>query len=187
MLDEKKIERSSRIIKQLIEEGKIVKPSSKTKSFFLDQSNKSLVVSRKLLDLQEKENIDTNLWVINTAYYSMFFGATALLAHFNHKLDVSIGVHKATYHALVYYFVKEDNKLKKQLAEEYATAVSEAEEVLQIGESKIKELVISFDSELEKRKIFTYEIEESVEKAKAITSLKRAENFFQEINKILRK
>lgn len=187
MLDEKSIQQSSNIIKELISEDKIVAPNLKTRDFFLKQSEKTLLVAQKLLELQVKEQIDTNLWIINTSYYSMFFAATSLLAHYNKKLNISQGVHKATYHALVHYFVKEDNKLKRQLAEEYAKAVNDAEQILQIGEEKIKELVTNFDFELAKRKTFTYEIEEDASKNKAITSLERAKNFVAEVKKIIQK
>ena len=186
MLDERSIQQSSNIIKELIREGKIVKPSPKTKDFFLKQSEKTLLVAQKLLEIQVKEQIDTNLWIINTSYYSMFFAATSLLAHYGRKLDFGQGIHKATYHALVHYFVKEDSKLKRQLAEEYAKAVSDVEQTLQLGEEKIKELLTNLDFELTKRKTFTYEIEEDASKNKAITSLERAKNFLTEIKKIIK-
>ncbi len=187
MLDEKSIQQSSKIVKELISEGKIVKPNPKTLEFFLKQSQKTLIVAQKLLELQIKEHIDTNLWIINTSYYAMFFAATSLLAHHGKKLNTSQGVHKATYHALVHYFVKEDNKLKKQLAEEYAKAVNDVEQTLQMGEEKIKELLANFDFELNKRKTFTYELEEDASANKAITSLERAKNFVAEVRRIIQK
>lgn len=186
MLDEKSIEQSSKIVKELIREEKIVKPNPKTCEFFARQSQKTLIVTERLLELQDNEAIDTNLWVINTSYYAMFFAATSLLAYYGKKLDIGQGIHKATYHALVHYFVKEDNKLKRQLAEEYAKAVNDAEQILQIGEEKIKELVTNFDFELAKRKTFTYEIEEDASKNKAITSLERAKSFVAEIKRIIK-
>jgi len=185
MLDEKRIQQSSKIVKVLLAEGRIVRPNPRTRDFFLKQSEKTLLVSQKLFELQIREQIDTNLWIINTSYYSMFFAATSLLAHYGKKLDVGQGVHRATYHALVHYFVKEDNKLKKQLAEEYAKAINDAEQILQIGEEKIKELLTNFDFELTKRKTFTYEIEEDASKNKAITSLERAKNFVTEVKRII--
>ena len=39
MLDEKSIQQSSKIVRELIREGKIVKPNPKTRDFFLKQSN----------------------------------------------------------------------------------------------------------------------------------------------------
>ncbi len=186
MLDEKSIGQSSRIIQQLIKEGRILKPKSGTAEFFLEQGKKSLGIAERLQQVQEEEGLDSNLWIINTSYYSMFFAATSLLAKFNHRLNSEVGIHKMTYHALVYFFIKENSKLKVQLAEEYADAIKEAEEILQIGEKKIKELVDDFDFELDKRKIFTYELGAIAHKSKAITSLQRAKRFFEEINRLVR-
>lgn len=186
MLDEKSIGQSSRIIQQLIKEGRILKPKSGTVEFFLEQGKKSLAVAERLRQVQEEEGLDSNLWIINASYYSMFFSATSLLAKFNHRLNSEVGIHKMTYHALVYFFIKENNKLKVQLAEEYADAIKEAEEILQLGEKKIKELVDDFDFELDKRKIFTYELGAIAHKSKALTSLQRAKRFFEEINRLVR-
>jgi len=185
MLDNKKIEESSKVMQQLIKSGKIIKPGPKTKDFFLSKGRKSLIVAKRLLELQEEENIDANLWVINASYYSMFFDATALLAHYNHKIKSNVGIHKITYHALVYYFVKLDNKLKKEIVEGYDEAIRDAEELLQLGENRIKDLITSFDNEMSKRKDFTYEIELDIEKNKAITSFKRAQKFHEEISKVI--
>ena len=185
MLDKKYIEQSSDIIRQMIKEGKIVKPKIGAADFFIRKSRNALIVSERLLRLYDEEKLDTNLWVINTAYYSMFFAATALLAKFGRRIDAELGIHRLTYHALVHYFIKEDNRLKMQLVEEYETAVEDAEKLLQLGEAKIKELVKDFNYELEKRKTFTYSTEETAERNKAITSYNRAKNFLQEISKIV--
>ena len=187
MLDKPKIEQSSKVIRELIAEGKIIRPQAGLTEFFLNQSHKTLVIAERLLRLYEEEKLDTHLWVINTSYYAMFFQATALLALFNHKINVELGIHKLTFHALVHYFIKEDNRLKKQLVEEYRDAVKDAEALLQLGEDKIKELITDFDQELIKRKIFTYTTEEKAERSKAITSYNRAKNFINEIDKIYHK
>ncbi len=105
MLDEQRIEQSSKIIRELIAEGKIIKPKIGQADFFLNQSHKTLLVAQRLLTLYEQEKIDTHLWVINTSYYAMFFQATALLAFHNHKINSEIGIHKLTFHALVHYFI----------------------------------------------------------------------------------
>lgn len=187
MVDEKQIEKSSAVIKQLIQEGKIVKPKPKTADFFLKKSRNALTISERLLNLFEEEQLDTHTWVINTAYYSMFFAATALLAKHNHKINVDQGIHTLTYHALVHYFIKEDSKLKWQLMENYRDAVKEAEELLQITEKKLKELVIDLKLELTKRKTFTYDVGEEAERSKALTSYNRAKQFFQQIEWMIEK
>jgi uncharacterized protein (UPF0332 family) len=185
MLDNKQIEQSSTIIKDLVQEGKIISPKTGTGSFFLKKSRNALIVSQRLLELFEEEQLDTHTWVINTAYYSMFFAATAILAKYNHKINVDVGIHKLTYHALVHYFIKEESKLKTQLMEDYSDAVKEAEELLQLSESKIRKLVEDFDFEQGKRKTFTYELGAVAERNKALTSHKRAKYFFQEIEQLM--
>ena len=122
MLDDKKIEESSKVIKQLIQEGIITKPEPEVASFFLNKSQETLIVAERLKRVQEEERIKTNVWVINTSYYSMFFAATALLAKFGHRIKTDVGIHKTTYHALVYYFIKENSKIKRQIVEEYVQA-----------------------------------------------------------------
>ncbi len=185
MLDEKDIEKSSKIIKDLILQEKIGRPKTGTTEFFQNQSHKTLIIAERLLKLSEEENLDTNLWIINTSYYAMFFQATALLAAHNHKINAEQGIHKLTFHALVYYFIKEENRIKKQIVEEYEDAVKDAETLLQLGTEKMKGLLIDFDNELSKRKTFTYTTEEIAERNKALTSFKRAKNFINEMDKIM--
>ncbi len=117
----------------------------------------------------------------------MFFAATALLAKHNHKINADQGIHTLTYHALIHYFIKEDNKLKWRLMEDYKDAVGEAEELLQITERKLKELAMNLRFELTKRNIFTYEVGEEAERNKALTSYKRAKHFFREIELMVEK
>lgn len=185
MLDSKKIEESCRIIKQMISDGTIVLSEPLRKSFFLNKSIISLEVAKRLLEIQNKENINTNMWIINTSYYAMFFAATALLAHHNHKINSEVGIHKLTYHALVYYFIKQENKLKHTLAADYKEAVEDAEELLQLGQKRIEKLILELDYELEKRKRYTYEMAEEAEKQKAETSLNRAKEFVNQIKRLM--
>lgn len=187
MIDKKQIEESSNVIRQLIKDGKIAMPKPGTDDFFLKKSRNALIISGRLLGLFEEEQLDTHAWVINTAYYSMFFAATAFLARHNHKINVEQGIHTLTFHALVHYFIKEESKLKWQLMEDYKNAVGEAEELLQITEQKLKELAMDLKLELTKRKIFTYDVGEEAERNKALTSYKRAKHFFQEVEEMMEK
>lgn len=187
MINEKQIAESSNVIKQLIQEGKIIRPKPNTDDFFLKKSRNALAISERLLTLFDEEQLDTHTWVINISYYSMFFAATALLARHNHKINVDLGIHTLTYHALIHYFIKEDNKLKWQVMEEYKNAVEEAEELLQIAERKLKELITDLKLELIKRKVFTYNVGEEAERNKAFLSYKRAKHFFQEIELMMEK
>ena len=61
MLDEKKIGESSRIIRQLISDGTIIKSEPRRKSFFLEKSIVSVEIAKRLLIIQDKEQINTNM------------------------------------------------------------------------------------------------------------------------------
>ena len=183
---EDKYKESTNIIKSLIREEKIKEAMPESKNFFLNKAIQSVTLSDRLLRLQEEEKIETNMWIINISYYAMFFAATSLLAKYKKKIDSEIGIHILTYHALVHYFFNEDNKIEKQFIEEYKDAVDEAEELLRISEIKSIEFISDFKNELEKRKIFTYNLGSIAEKNKAETSLKRAKNFVKIIEVMIK-
>lgn len=187
MLAEKQKQESSSVIKGLIQEGKMSSPEPGRVKFFLGKSIESFNLAKRILQISEDTNdpLSSFMWVISIAYYSMFFAATALLAHFGHKIKEERGVHKLTYHALVHYFLIDDNKLQKHFIEQYQHAYEEAEELLRISEEKAVLFVASFDFEREKRRRYTYEMGEIAEQQKAKTSLARAESFLLEVRKIL--
>ena len=187
MLDEKQRKESKSIIKQLIHENKIVKAYPKTESFFMEKAINALQLSKRIqeISVDEDDPLESYMWVINTSYYAMFFAATSLLAYFNHKIDSDVGIHKLTYHALVYYFLLDDNKLQKHFIEQYKESYENAEELLQISGDKAIELVEHFHFEHNKRTTFTYELGSIAERNKANTSLKRAEEFLIEIRGIV--
>lgn len=188
MLDDKDKQESRSIIGQLIKEGKIIKPLPGTKDFFLTKSKESLQLSQRIFEISQDENdpLESYMWIVTTSYYSMFFAATALLAYFKHKIDSEIGIHRLTYHALVYYFLIDDNKLQKHFLEEYKDLYEKAEELLQTSEEKATEMIRHFKFEQKKRNEFTYEMGKIAEKQKAKTSLERAEEFVLEIRKLIR-
>ena len=187
MLDDKRKEESKSLIKQLIDTGKMIKPERNQIKFFLDKSVESFNLAKRVLEISEDEedNLKSHMWVVAIAYYSMFFAGTSLLAFFNHQINEKKGIHKLTYHALVYYFLIDDNKLQKHFIEEYQDAYVEAEELLKISESKAFSMLQDFDFEMAKRKRFTYEMGEIAELNKARTSVKRANEFLIEARKII--
>ncbi len=184
-MDTNKLNESDKIIKRAISEGIITKSIEGTDHFFLDKAKQSIIVSNRLFDISETEKINTYLWVINSAYYSMFFAATALLAKYNHKIKSEYGIHRFTYHAIIYYFINQNKLLKKHFIEEYKQAINEAEELMQISENRVFEMIDDFSAEMNKRKIFTYELGKNAEKEKAKTSLKRAKAFVKVIEDII--
>lgn len=130
MLNEKKLMESSKIIKQCIEDNQISKPIKGTTNFFFEKSMESIIIAENLIKLEKENKVKSSIWIINTSYYSMFFVATALLAFHGHKIKSETGIHRLTFHALVHYFVNEDDKIKKHFIEQYANAANEAEELM---------------------------------------------------------
>lgn len=187
MLDEKKRKETITLIKRLLDDGKIIKPKKYTKKFFMNKARNALDTSQRLMliSTDEKDELKNYLWIITTSYYAMFFAAISLLAHLNHKIDSSIGIHRLTYHALLYYCVIDDNKLQKHYIEQYKEAYDDAEQLLQISESKVFEMLNNLKYEQDKRHSFTYEEGLEAEKSKAKISLERAKSFVSEVRKII--
>ena len=187
MWDEKHIKESSSLIKRLIDEAKIVKPEPGREKFFLDKSIESLRLAKRVLEISEDKDdpLASPMWIVSISYYTMFFAATSLLAHFKHKIDQERSIHKLTFHALIHYFLVDDNKLQKHFVEEYKDAYEEAEELLRISELKAVSMIEDFNFEREKRRKFTYEMGEIAEINKARTSVKRANGFLVEVRKII--
>ena len=61
----------------------------------------------------------------------------------------------------------------------------DAEQLLQISQEKARNMVENLGFEQSKRKIFTYDVGMITERNKALTSLKRAEEFLIETRKML--
>lgn len=171
MLNNEKIKKAEHNIKQYLNEGLISKSLFKQIIFntYLKNHKDSLLLAKKIYN----ENLSP-LWVIVISYYSMFYIANAVLYKFGYKIGSKIS-HKITSDALI-VFVR--NKLKQKLIEDYETATKEA---LIISNN----LIENFEYERRKREIFQYETTEKIKKAKAKTSLKRAEEFSKEIEKLL--
>lgn len=174
-------EESSKIYQSLQTEGKIVKSVGGSDLFFIEKARNSLKIAKRLEEIQEKEGLNCAMWIINTAYYSMFFAATALLSKKGIKINSDMGIHIKTYHVFNVIFSK---KIEKYFLEEYIEAVKEAEELLHLSELKTEEVFKDYKNELGKRKMFTYNLGMSAELSKAQTSLKRAMNFLSIIESL---
>ncbi len=195
MITEKEVSESRKIIQQLIEEGNVIKADNNFVNFFLNKAKHSLETSKGLFKLSQNQDLkkalrlsqdyEGYLWVINSSYYCMFYAATALLAKYNHRIKISHGVHALTYHALIYYFLDNDQKLTKHLLEQYQAIEKEAEELLQLVEQKARDNVEQVKFELTKRREFTYEMGKIAEKNKAETSIKRAEDFLTLVRELI--
>jgi len=179
---------SASIIKQLIADEKIGRPKLGSKEFFLAKSLEALQLSKRIYEICKDKNdpIKSYNWVVTTSYYSMFYSATALLAHFNKSIKSEIGIHKLTYHALVYFFLLENNKLQKHFIEKYKDQFDDAEQLLQISDDKASTFLENLKFEHEKRTQFTYEMGKIAEENKAKTSLERAEEFVAEVRNLMK-
>lgn len=198
----KRVKEAENVIKNLINEEKIIKLSEQEKirfvAFYRKQANLSLIAADLLYNISiEKaskefhklnENYECFLWVINTAYYSMFYAAHALLAYRGIRIPSEQGIHKITAHALVYFCIK-NNFIAKELYEQFVDSQIEAAELLNLEDFKERaiDLTTKYFYESEKRSSFTYETEEEAKQRHAFTSLKRAKEFLNEIEKIIGK
>jgi hypothetical protein len=74
------------------------------------------------------------------------------------------------------------NKLTKELLEEFEDT---REDALEFMASKTDSLLEFLDFEREKRSRFQYQMDESIKKSKAVTSISRAKQFVFELKKLL--
>jgi len=139
------------------------------------------------------EDFECSLWVVVTSYYSMFYIANAAMAKLGLKVGEKIA-HKITQDALLVYFIK-NNRLAKSLLEDYKQTKSEVlglmnvseEELLKEFEVKAKELIADFGHQREKRGEFQYDITKTAKEHFAQLSFERAQNFIQEMIKVIKK
>ena len=199
---DKRLKEANTVISNLIREGRIAKLSEQEKirfvEFYRKQSNLSLIAADLLYNIsteklsKEFHKLDRDyecfLWVINSSYYSMFYAIHALLASKGTRILVKQGIHKTTAHALVYYCVK-NSFIAKELYEQFVESQNEAAELLNLEDfqKKAMDLATKYFYEANKRSKFTYETEEEIKQRHANTSLQRAMEFFNEIEKIILK
>lgn len=171
MLNEERIEEANKNVRRYLDEDLIKKEQFKKVVFdtYMRNHRESLIVANKLY----QEDV-SSLWTVVISYYSMFYIANAILYKLGYKVGTKIA-HKITGDAII-VFVRE--KLKKSMIEEYEIASNEA---LMLSDT----LLDSYDKEIVKRSTFQYETTEEIKAAKAKTSLKRAEEFSKEIEKLL--
>lgn len=175
MLDEKRIKGAEANVRDYLQSGKLKKhPFREEIILVLKKNANDSIENAEFLS----ENKKSDLWIIVTSYYSMFYIANAVLFKLGYKVGEQTP-HKVTADALI-VFVR--NKLKKSLIEEYEEAQNEAETLAGI---KADTLIEEFDKERNKRGIFQYETTAIEKHSKAITSLKRAKNFIFEMEKLL--
>lgn len=197
MLDDKKLEEIKKEVARLRNEGEIIKDEKNKElvDFYLNNSLISLNTAKILGKISSEDSFKTKfdfisndfesyLWIINSSYYSMFYIAGALLSKLGLKIKSELGIHKKTFFALVYYFYL-SGKMAKQYIEDFEEAQGESQKLL--AQTKVKDLMLKYDSEMNKRSEFTYNIGIEAKKAKAETSLNRAIEFYNECLRIVDK
>ncbi len=173
MLDDKRINEAEKNVKDYLQSDMLRKHPFRKEiiTVLQNNANDSIEIAEFL-----SEHKKSDLWIIVTSYYSMFYMANAVLFKIGYKVGDKIP-HKVTADALI-VFVR--NKLKKRLLEEYEEAQNEA-----LPGIKADTLIDEFDKERTKRGILQYETTAVEKHSKAVTSLKRAKNFIFEMEKLL--
>lgn len=136
---------------------------------FEENATESLVCAKTLFS----EEISL-LWTVVTSYYAMFYIASAYVYKKGYKAQHKI-VHKVINDALI---VLSKNSLESELIAEYE---EEKDKALSIAEN----LLDSFEYERSKRSTFQYEMDKSLKKSRAKTSLERAQKFVKIFRKML--
>jgi len=203
MLDEKQVKIIERNIPLLLNEGEISKDKKNENllSFYLENSLLSLNTAKILNKLSSDtllkanfefidDDFESYLWVINSSYYSMFYMAGALLSKAGIKVKSEIGVHRKTFEALVYYFYL-TKRIAKHYLEEFEAVQKESHEIMSTEEQlaamqeKAKEIISRYGYEMGKRASFTYNTGKIAKSDKALTSLNRAIEFYNESLRIM--
>lgn len=173
MLGEKRIKESEANVRTYLDEGLLKK--SEFNSLIFNVLRKNAQESLSVANFLEQNN-RSNLWIIVTSYYSMFYLANALLYKLGYKVGEKIA-HKVTADALIVFA---RNKLKETLIENYEKTRDEA-----LAKIKSDELVEYFDFERKKRSFIQYNTPEEIKISKVKTSLERAQEFMLQVNKLL--
>ena len=136
-----------------------------------DNAIESLISAKALFT----DNISL-LWTVVTSYYAMFYIASAYVYRKGYRSQHQI-VHKVINEALIVFGRRE---LQVTLLDEYQ---EEQDKALTIAGN----LLDSYELERTKRSAFQYEMTVELKRAKAKTSLQRAENFVDIFRKLLHK
>lgn len=161
--------------------------------FYIKTAKKTLQTADALMQISENDELkrklgllddfETYLWIITTSYYSMFYIVNALFSKRGIKLGDKI-VHKVASDAFYFYFIK-NNKIAKELFEIYEEAKGQAMDLVSYSEQAEK-LFQDLEYERDKRHRFQYDMTESIKRSYAQTSLKRAKDFINEIELLIK-
>ncbi|MGE0792792.1 MAG: hypothetical protein AB7V77_01270 [Candidatus Woesearchaeota archaeon] len=173
MLTKERIKEAENNFKTYLDESLIKKKTFDPQiiEILKQNANESLILAKDTYDDDKSD-----LWVVVISYYSMFYIANAVI----NKKGWDCGdknVHKVTADLLI--VLLRDNV--KQLITDYQDLMDEA-----LINIKTDEIIGSFDKERRKRGSFQYNMTSEIKHSKALTSLKRAQNFYFEMLKLLK-
>ena len=174
MLRKRELELIERKFKKYLTIGKIIKPKQNKKLFFKKKAESSFNLATELL------NNETYLdWVINISYYSMYYNAISLLAHFNVDLEeIDESTHVLTYQALVYFFYVRDQIIETHYLEDFKQSLQESDKRLKtIAKQKSTDILACYKNARDQRGKMTYELGNIAELKAAKTAIRRAESF----------
>lgn len=172
MLNERRVKEAEDNVKRYLEEGLIKKEKFERIVFRVLTNN-----AKESLDIANfiAKSEKSDLCVIVTSYYSMYYIANAVLYRLGYKVGEKIS-HKVTADALIVFARK---RLRDSLIESYEEVKKQA-----LAGIMADDLLESFDNERKKRGIIQYQTKEFEKHSKAETSLKRAKEFVFEMENI---
>lgn len=138
---------------------------------YMNNSLESLEVAIHL-----SSNNKSNLWIIVSSYYAMFYIASAYVYKRGYKTTGKI-IHQVINESLIVLGIKD---LTMKIIEEY-----EEEKIKASGLAQ--GIIENLNYEKQKRSVFQYETTEKIKQSKANTSLRRAKEFVQLFREILEK
>ncbi len=149
-----------------------------------------IMVDSGAKELFNAEGYNGTLWVINAAYYRIFFLSQYLLALEDKKFPEDISdTHKTIELALLYYFIIKGSGLEgkkeitweeikeSKLSKALELLLDASEEIGELTQQRAKHAVEHMNAERIKRHQFTYKMTFHAEMEKAKTSIKRAIEF----------
>jgi uncharacterized protein (UPF0332 family) len=174
MLNKERIKEAEDNVRSYLEDGLLKKTETNAQvmNILLRNAKESLRVANEI-----QRNSLSDLWVIVSSYYAMYYYANAVLLKLGYKVGDKI-VHKVTADAFIVYA---RNKLRESLIEEYEQT---KEEALNLAGIKTDSLIESLEHERNKRRLIQYQTIEIEKHSKARTSLQRAKEFAKEMDKL---
>lgn len=199
MIKKEDISRAIKMFKEWDQERRWKTPTEAFTDHTLKKSENALKTAKFILkimedpktrDFFEAEDYDGSLWIINAAYYRIFFLTQYLFALERKQLpEGTEDTHKTIELALIYYFIIKGSDLegKKELRWEdikqsklsrALELLAEAKEESQgLTQQKAKKVVEYLEAERTKGHEFTYSMTVDAELNKARTSINRAIEF----------